>query len=241
MLSEREELEKTLLRICQRLGLNAKRAPSEHAGGKWRLAYASAVQFNGTLEIDISYLYRTALWPIDLKNSCKIGPYQATQIPVLDIHELAAGKLTALMSRHASRDLYDAHQLTGIFKKQGMNQDQLRLAFIVFGGMSRQDWRQLNIHHIDFDHRELANNLIPVLNQNNLQPNTNQLIMDAKQCLSYVFPFSDAEEAFLNNLLIQGEIQPSLITNNLELQEKIMSHPGLLWKIKNVKKFKLQQ
>jgi len=242
MLSERKELETTLLAICQRLGLNIKRAPSQHAGGKWRLTYTSAVQLSGTLEIDISYLYRTTLWSVKIQDSYKIGPYQATKIPILDIHELAAGKLTALMSRHASRDLYDAHQLADIFKRQGINQDQLRLAFIVFGGMSRQDWRQLNINHINFDFQELANNLIPVLNQNSLQNSNknewaNQLIVDAKQLLSYVFPFSGAEKSFLNNLLIHGEITPSLITNDLDLQKKIINHPGLLWKIQNVKEF----
>ena len=31
--------------------------------------------------------------------------------PVLDIHELAAGKLAALLARRASRDLFDAHHL----------------------------------------------------------------------------------------------------------------------------------
>ena len=35
----------------------------------------------------------------------------ATAINVLDIHELAAGKLAALLSRRRARDLFDCRQL----------------------------------------------------------------------------------------------------------------------------------
>lgn len=39
-----------------------------------------------------------------------IGSFRASGIPLLDIHELAASKLAALLGS-AVRDLYDAHQL----------------------------------------------------------------------------------------------------------------------------------
>ena len=40
-----------------------------------------------------------------------LGFAQTGQIPVLNIHELAAGKLAALFSRRASRDLFDTREL----------------------------------------------------------------------------------------------------------------------------------
>lgn len=97
--------------MCERSGFNIKRVATEHAGGKWRLNYASVIQSGGNLEVDLSYLYRVILWPVSIKDSCQIGQYRTKQIPLLDIHELAAGKLAALMSRCASRDLYDVHRL----------------------------------------------------------------------------------------------------------------------------------
>jgi predicted nucleotidyltransferase component of viral defense system len=110
MLEERQELERTLFGLCQRARLTIKRAATEHAGGKWRLTFTNVVQPSGNLEIDISYLYRVTLWPVAVQDSYKIGLYQARNIPILDVHELAAGKLTALMSRHASRDwIYMIH------------------------------------------------------------------------------------------------------------------------------------
>ena len=228
MLMERQELENILTGICRRLGLNIKRSATEHAGGKWRLNFASAVQPSGTLEIDLSYLYRTTLYPIKIQNSYQIGLYQAKNIAVLDIHELAAGKLTALMSRHASRDLYDTHQLANIFEAQKLNKEQLRLAFIVFGGASQPDWRKIKIESINFDHRELMNNLLPVINQNylkdfNQKEWTNKLITDSQQFLSLVLPFSDQETLFLDKLLNEGKIVSSLITQDPTLQENFQS------------------
>jgi predicted nucleotidyltransferase component of viral defense system len=37
--------------------------------------------------------------------------FQVQKIPLLDINELAAAKLAALLSRHTARDLFDAHLL----------------------------------------------------------------------------------------------------------------------------------
>src|ERR1035438_4384862 len=63
------------------------------------------------LSVDINFMRRLPLWPIVLRNSKKIGSFQTQQIPLLDINELAAAKLAALLARHAARDLFDAHQL----------------------------------------------------------------------------------------------------------------------------------
>lgn len=42
MLAERPRIEQALQQVAGRMGLTVKRAPTEHAGGKWRLTYATA-------------------------------------------------------------------------------------------------------------------------------------------------------------------------------------------------------
>jgi predicted nucleotidyltransferase component of viral defense system len=243
MIEERKELEETLIGLCQRSGFTIKRVATEHAGGKWRLNYASAVQPGGNLEIDLSYLYRVVFWPITIKDSCLVGPYQAKNIPLVDLHELAAGKLAALMSRRASRDLYDTHRLlAGPNPHQQIDITRLRLAFIVYGGMNRRDWRTIKIEDISFDSSELQNKLIPVLNQNDLQQTSfaKQLVVECQDFLSQLLPFTENEKIFLDRLLDEGEIESSLITTDKELQEKISVHPGLLWKAQNVKNYTIK-
>lgn len=240
MVEERKELEIIVIGLCQRSGFTVKLIATEHAGGKWRLSYNSALQPGGNLEIDLSYMYRVVFWPIVVKDSCLVGEYQAKNIPLLSYNELAAGKIAALMARKASRDLYDAHRLLFDTQlRQEIDMSKLRLAFIVYGGMNRHDWRTIKIEDIGFDSQELQNKLVPVLNQKDLQNTTlaAQLVGECQQALSWLLPFSDKEREFFDRLLNDGEIEPSLITTDVNMQEKISSHPGLLWKAQHVKKF----
>lgn len=240
MIEERKEIEAILIALCKRSGFTIKRVATEHAGGKWRLNYASVVQPGGNLEIDLSYLYRVIFWPIAVKDSFLVGQYQAKNIPLLDIHELAAGKLAALMSRRASRDLYDAHRLlVSPNSRQKIDMERLRLAFLIYGGMNRRDWRTIKIEDIGFDSTELQNKLIPVLNQNDLQQTSfaERLVTECQDILAHLLSFNENEKNFFDRLLDRGEIESSLITLDAELQKKINLHPGLLWKAQNVKKF----
>ena len=47
-------------------------------------------------------MYRVPLWPVTMMDSRPLSSWRVSDIPVVDIHELAAGKLTALLAR---RDL----------------------------------------------------------------------------------------------------------------------------------------
>ncbi|HSW69631.1 MAG TPA: nucleotidyl transferase AbiEii/AbiGii toxin family protein [Gammaproteobacteria bacterium] len=237
MLEERKELEEILMGLCQRSGFTIKRVAKEHAGGKWRLNYASSVKVGGNIEIDLSYLHRVTFYPILVKDSIHVGLHQANKIPLLDLHELAAGKLAALMSRKASRDLYDVSKL---FHSESIDMEKLRLVFMVYGGMNRKDWRTLKIEDIGFDSEELKKKLVPVLKQQDIQQSnlTEQLIHDCKKIMSNILPFRANEQEFLDLLLDSAQIEPSLLTTNFEEQNKIRHHPGLLWKAQHVKKFK---
>jgi hypothetical protein len=64
MLSERPKIEQAVQAVCGRLGMQVRRAPTEHAGGKWRLSYPNAWGRPGTLELDINFL------SIKLGSSC---------------------------------------------------------------------------------------------------------------------------------------------------------------------------
>ncbi len=142
MLAERPQVEQAIQAVCGRLGVQIRRLPGEHAGGKWRLSYASVDGRSGTLEIDVNFLLRTPLWQPVIADSKRIGAFGISGVPLLDVHELAAGKLAALFGRAASRDLFDARELfaTGSFAAE-----RLRLGFVVYGGINRRDWRGVSL------------------------------------------------------------------------------------------------
>jgi hypothetical protein len=56
--------------------------------------------------------------------------------------------------------------------------------------------------------------------------------------LESLFPFSESEVMFLNELLENGKVDASLITQDQSLQKRIHLNPALLWKAKNIRQFK---
>ena len=64
------------------------------------------------------------------------------------------------------------------------------------------------------------------------------MVNGCREVLEGFLPFGERESEFLNSLLDLGDIVPELLTDDRGLQEKIRSHPGLLWKSVNVRKHK---
>lgn len=230
MTKDRMTIHATLEKLFQQLELQVQKKSIEHAGEKWILRYASVIHGMGNLMIDFNFLLRVPLWPIIHLNSFHLGPYQVNGIPLLDKHEIAGGKLRALFSRHSSRDLFDVHQI--LFDKQ-FNVEKMRLAFIVYGAMSRHDWREVNQYDIQFEWKELRNMLIPMLRKapiNRPREWSEKLMTECRDRLSLLLPFTKNEANFLNFFLEEGEITPSLICEDKDLINRIAQQPGLLWK-----------
>jgi predicted nucleotidyltransferase component of viral defense system len=238
---ERPKLEQAITDVCNRAEITVERRATEHAGGKWQLRYASALGGGGNLQLDINFMLRVPLWPVVLKDSRKLGDFQVKQVPLLDINELAAAKLVALLARHVARDLFDAHQL---LTKVALDDARLRLAFVVYGAMNIEDWRKVSIDHVAFDAEELKQNLIPVLRQEIVaeiergEEWAERLVAETTAGLQRLLPLSEAEQQFLENLLEKAEIKPELLINDSDGIDKINRQPMLHWKALNVRKFK---
>lgn len=233
MEAERPKLEAEILGICQRAGLTPNEIPSEdHAGGKWRLAYQNALGGMASLELDLNFMYRLNFHPVIRLDSKKLGSYQALQIPVLDTKELAGGKLSALLTRNASRDLFDA---TNLLKLVDPADEQLRLVYVLYGAMNpRADWRQVTPDNLSASIKELKQKLIPVLRTKSLPAKKDDdafaanLVAECKSLLLPLFPLRQSEVEFISLLREEGEIKPSLLTKNHSMIETIQRHPALL-------------
>lgn len=244
MLEERIKIESLLMAMCQRAGFMVKRTPTEHAGGKMLLQYNSKFNQTAKLQIDLNYMLRIPLWSCVNLDSCLVGNYQVKNIPTLDIHELAAGKLAALFSRHASRDLFDTYQLF-TNQKNILDKKKLRFAFVVYGAMQKKDWRKISIDDVSFTEKEVKNELIPVLQKgffDDAKSINDWGVKTTEECRiaikNWLLPFSENEFEFLNRFNEDGDIVPELIIDNNELIQKVKTHPNLLWKSSHVKKHK---
>jgi hypothetical protein len=241
MLAERPKVEQALQALFEEEGFTVRRMPGKHAGGKWSLRYERGPGQWGSLDVDINFMFRVPLWPVTTVDSHPVGTWRAMGIPVLDRHELAAGKLAALLARQQARDLFDSHR---IFLMDNLDPHRLRIGFVVYGGMNRKDWRLVSPADVDFDAMELVSRLVPTLRVNAAEVQAEPAEYGerlAKQCregLSAVLPFTNPERAFLDLLLDRGKIDPTLLTADESLQRRIQSQPLLEWKAFNVRRNK---
>jgi len=239
MLRERQEVESLIVKIAQQNKFTLYRHPNRHAGGKMVFIYESLLGHKGRLEVDLNYIFRIALFGCDYRRT-NIWPLETTDIPILDIHELAAGKFHALFSRAASRDLFDSHKLLTTIN---LDLQKLRLAFTVYAGMETGKWQFIHVDKVNLDVDDILSKLVPVLKSSEIGSTNKRaikewgatLIEECKSKLSLVLPFADNEIKFLEGLQKRGVIEPALITDNEVLQRKIINHPSLRWRMKQLK------
>ena len=241
MLAERPKVEQAIQAVCSREGFAVRRIPTDHAGGKFYLRYDSDLGQGGNLEIDLNFMFRVPLWPVVIKDSRPVGSYQAKGIAIIDNNELAAGKLAALLSRRQARDLFDTHQL---LTRGNLDPMSLRLAFIIYGAGNRKDWRTVKVDDVGFELGEFEHHLIPVLrkdslsNMKDLSEFGRTLAKECREALKEVLPFSKQEMRFLDLLLDDGVIEPTFLTGDDAIIEKVKHHPLLEWKALNVRQKK---
>jgi predicted nucleotidyltransferase component of viral defense system len=241
MLEERPKVEQALQAVFSRDGFTVRRMPTDHAGGKWTLGYQSFAGQPGNLEVDLNFLFRQPLWDPERRDSIALGRHHASGIPVLNVHELAAGKLAALLARTQARDLFDCRSIAQSLK---LDPKLLRIAFVAYGGMNRKDWRKVSINDIAFDPEDLTAKLIPTLYGSAVPTGVvateygRNLLGQCKTYLSSLLPLREPELVFLNALLDEGRIDASLLTDDPELSRRIEVHPWLQWKALNVRRHK---
>jgi hypothetical protein len=238
MLKERPEVELRIQQLMQDLGLTLSRNPQVHAGGKMTWRYPSALGMQGNVEIDLNFMYRVPLLPIEKRNSITLANQEVSQMPLLDFHELAAGKLTALLDRGAGRDIFDAYHL---FRYKNFEIEKLRLCFVIYAAMShKRDFLKIELNQIDVDREDLKSKLIPVLKQNfnqdfsSMAAWTDHLLGEVKIGYKKLLPFNENEKLFINNIRENKSIEPELLSGDQEVISRIKAHPALLWAAKKI-------
>jgi len=235
MLKERPEIESRIERICFKSNFILYRKPSVHAGGKMIWRYPSVLGNQSNIEIDLNFMYRVPLIPITKKDSFTVAGQKAQGISILDIHELAAGKLSALIDRGASRDIFDAHYL---FHRIKLDDFILRPLFVIYAGMSKKtDLRTIEKLIITENTTEFKNRLLPLLSRKLIFAKTwsKNLIHECQEQFSRLLPLKENEHEFLTRLFDHNELKPELICGE-KLAKLVKQHPALHWRMRKVLK-----
>jgi len=238
MLSDKNKIDRLISDICATQQYAIIRNPKAHAGGKAVIEYASLLGTKGRIELDINYLYRSPLWEPSFSYSANWPKYVGVNL--LDIHELAAGKLHALLDRDAGRDLFDSHRLLNAWP---LDFEKLRLAFTVYAGMRAKTWRNLSSNNITMNVKDIRNKLIPVLKKdlipgttfNEIRPWAKIMVAETVNAFEKLLPFNNKEIQFLTSLEKDLTIKPELLSDDENFCNATRNHTALLWRIKATK------
>lgn len=235
MLEERPQIENRIKNLFERMGLQLTRHPKEHAGGKMVWRYPSVLGNQGNIEIDLNFMYRIPLLPIEHKDSIIMAGKQVKKLQLLDIHELAAGKLTALLERQTGRDFFDANEL---FQYPKIDKNKLRLIFVLYAAMcTKKNLLNQTLDDISVDDKDLKNKLIPVMKNDfcddfrTTEDWMLNLVNKVRDGYKNLLPFTSSEVAFIRAVGNGAGINPELfITDTKIIDFKIIKkHPALLW------------
>lgn len=241
MLAERPAVEDALNRLLAAQGYQVRRQPDQHAGGKWIARHASSLGGQGALEIDINFMMREPLFGIARMNSMRLGDAEASGVTMLDLHEIVAGKLVALLDRRAARDLFDARR---IFAIKGLDWRWVKAAMLAIGAAGRHDWRAASVDNIGADPKELRQKLLICLPRayfDEAGPIETWIEETTTLCRAKLAPMLElnaGEQAFLDGVIERGAIDASGLGVEADIQERITHMPMLHWTTENVRKAK---
>jgi predicted nucleotidyltransferase component of viral defense system len=241
MEADRPAIDAALNRLLTAMGYAIRRQPGEHAGGKWIGRFTSALGGGATLEVDVNYMARQPLFGVDRLDSVALAGAQATAIPVLNLHEVVASKLVALMDRTAARDLFDARRILAI---PDLDWARIKVAMLAYGASGRRDWRKASLDDIGGDPREVRQKLAICLPHDAFDASGGaeawiaEPLALCRERLAPLFALTPDEARFLDDVLDRGEIDTSRLAIDAAIQARIAAMPMLQWKAQNVRAYK---
>jgi predicted nucleotidyltransferase component of viral defense system len=233
MSAVREELTETINRYAKGQGYKlSPKSKYTYSLDSMVYAYRNAAGNNDSIKFEINYSQRSHVLEAQRRTVLAHGLFEPFDIIVCDPIEIYAGKIAALMSRAAPRDLYDVYRMVN---DNLIPESQLALlksasAFYVSIADDAKDWdfgfekvSQITQHRIRTE-------LLPVLRigeRFDLSP----AIELVSNFLAGHISETDGVREYLEAFKV-GEFRPELLFEDATILSRIASHPMVLWKMR---------
>lgn len=216
------------------ISTTSARSTEDHAGQKFYFRYRSALGTPARLQVDINFLFRTPVLPVQSHPVWSPLDEASLETSVVAMGELMAGKMLALIDRSAARDLFDVANYSTRTGLPALSPRD-RLVFIALSGVLNHSLANYTIERVQrVTDDSIATQLYPLL-QDKERPTVKDLWASAEPLVSSWLSLEDNERGYTVRLQ-RGELQPELLFPDDEpLAATLRAHPVLRWKAQNAK------
>ena len=208
------------------------RSKSRHSLDSFVFAYRTLSGATDNIKIEINYSLRAHIF--DPENRLIIAKAIVPSFLVYSLAtcEIFAGKINALLSRTAPRDLYDVYNMikTGLFQEKS-ERNLLRKSIVFYRAISQKETSQeLSLDHLKkITPHQIRTDLLPVI-QNGEIVILETMQSTVRSFISELMTFTDEEHEFLK-LFNAKDYRPELLFNDDIILAKIRQHPMAIWKM----------
>lgn len=209
------------------------RSKSRHSLDSFVFAYRTLSGSSDNIKIEINYSLRAHIFDIEIRPIIARTIIPGFSVNSLSVREIFAGKINALLSRTAPRDLYDVYNIikAGFFQEKN-ERDMLRKAVVFYRAISQKEINEeLSLDHLErITHHQIKTDLLPVI-QNGEVVMLEKIQKTVRSFISELMILTNREREFIR-LFTAKEYRPELLFNDDAILERVRHHPMAIWKIK---------
>ncbi len=236
MQEERPEVERAIEIIGRGKGYRVQQSRDAHAGRKIYLSYINLAGTPDRVEIDLNFLFRVPLGEVTTRPLWQPPGVAYPEVRVVPLEELFTGKLRATLDRAMPRDLFDTIRLPGygadIWGTLRLHRIHVALAATLPHPL--YEYGQDRFERVT--ERDIREQLVPMLHSDE-RPVASELKEQAWSVVEPLVTLDNEEREYIDRVHA-GELSPELLfPDDVELANRLIRYPALLWKIENVKRY----
>jgi predicted nucleotidyltransferase component of viral defense system len=236
MLRQRERISEEIRIYMATQGYTlSDRSKTRHSLDSFVYIYMNLGGMNDNIKIEINYSLRAHLFAPEQRSivtdTIPGGRYALSVLPI----EIFAGKINALLSRAAARDLYDTYNMIryGLFSES--DYDLLRKSVVFYTAISQEEIPQVyDVNRIDaITTHKIKTDLLPVIHKGEFVELEN-MKRTVKDFIGKLLLLTDDEKSFLI-AFSEKQYKPELLFDDSGILNRIRRHPMVLWKMQDKK------
>jgi predicted nucleotidyltransferase component of viral defense system len=236
MLEKRKQINADIRSFLEPQGYAfSERSRSKHSLDSMVFDYTNLGGRNDHIKIETNYSLRSHLFTPEHRKVLSDLLPSGQEVLCLAPMEIYAGKINALLSRTAVRDLYDVYQMIrrNLFLESEL--PLLRKSVVFYTAVSQKSvWQEYSTLKIDrIDRRKIKTDLTPVLRSGD-PIELDEMKDRTKAFLWKLMTLDDDEKRFLKHFSMK-EFRPELLFSDPAILSRIDRHPMILWKMQHEK------